>query len=212
MSAVKSRVSLRSLVLTPERIPSFINPLRSPLLASPRLLLNSPDRTRLLSDCDDGGSPPASQPNTPTNPRGSKRFTLRLPSPAFGRARSATAAPAECADVDAITCAAMSLTHIPKVTTPYGFRAVLATSPCTNRRESLFHRHKQVKVTVTEDDAQTPATPRPATAPGRSLGPRLQPLKALGLQVMNELKKPVASLKALGSSPRMTAAPESLSD
>lgn len=200
MSAVKSRVSLRTLVLTPERIPTFINPLRSPLLAYSRLRLGSPDRTRLLSDCDDGGSSGGSQPNTPTNPGASQGLTLRLPSPfpVLGRARSASPD-----HVDPITRAAMSLTHIPKVTTPYGFTGVLVKSPCTNRRESLFHRHKPVTVTVTEEDARAPATPRPAT-PGRSAGP----LKALGLQVMNELKKPAASLKAWSSYPRKPAGPQ----
>ncbi|CAF92691.1 unnamed protein product [Tetraodon nigroviridis] len=55
--------SLRSLLLTPERIPSFLIPPRSPRGRS--------DRTRLLSDPEDDTVGPAS-------PRG---FQLRVPSP-----------------------------------------------------------------------------------------------------------------------------------
>ncbi|KAK2887191.1 hypothetical protein Q8A67_015419 [Cirrhinus molitorella] len=40
---------------------------------------------------------------------------------------------------DPSMCAAMSLEHVGKVTTPYGFRT-LAASPNVSRRESLFHK------------------------------------------------------------------------
>ncbi len=209
MSAVKSGFSLRSLVLTPERIPTFSIPSGSPLLfLSPRPHRDSPDRTRLLSDHDDD-SPGVSPPGAPLSPAASRRFLLRLPPPLprIRHPRRATAA-AEAADTDLTTRAAMSLPHVEKVTTPYGFRAVLAASPCTRRRESLFHRNKPVTVTVTDSDQQEqedPADPPPppAPSPGRSRV-CLRPVKALGLQVMKELKRPAAALRALSPATRRT--------
>ncbi|XP_044028085.1 C2 calcium-dependent domain-containing protein 4C-like [Siniperca chuatsi] len=204
MSAVKSGSSLRSLVLTPERIPSFIIPSRSPLLfRSPWPHRSSPDRTRLLSDHDED-SPGASPPGTPLSPAASRRFLLRLQPPRIRRARRAAAAAAESdADTDLTTRAAMSLPHVGKVTTPYGFRAVLAESPCTRRRESLFHRNKPVTVTDTDlqDPADPPPLPGPSPGPGRSRV-SLRPVKALSLQVMKELKRPAAALKALSPARR----------
>ncbi|XP_041811832.1 C2 calcium-dependent domain-containing protein 4C-like [Chelmon rostratus] len=227
MSAVKSGSSLRSLVLTPERIPDFLIPSRSPLLfVSPRLHRGSPDRTRLLSDHDDD-SPGASPPGTPASPAASR--LLRLPPPRIRRPRrSAAAAAAESADADTdlTTHAAMSLPHVRKVTTPYGFRAVLAASPCTRRRESLFHQNKPVTLTFSDSDLQDPADPRrppssrvcpvtltvpdsdlqdsaDAPPPGRSRV-CLLPVKALGLQMMKELRRPVAALKALSPATRKT--------
>lgn len=41
--------------------------------------------------------------------------------------------------VDPTTRAAMSLPHLPKITTPYGF-LTLGESPCVRRRESLFFK------------------------------------------------------------------------
>lgn len=197
MSAFKPGLSLRTLVLTPERTPSFLVPCRSRLLASSRLRRCSTDRTRLLSDSD---SADASPPVTPTGPVvASPQCLLRLPTPRQGRLRRAAAED----DADATTQAAMSLMHVPKVTTPYGFGAVLAASPCTNRRESLFHRSKPTKVTVTDAGAQDPETPH-SPGPGGSRV-SVRPVKALGLQVMKELKKPVAALKALSPSYRLTS-------
>lgn len=184
MSAIKSGSSLRSLVLTPERIPSFLIPSRSP-----RLRRGSSDRTRLLLDPEDDtvAAAPA------VSPRGS---LLRVPSPRVRPPRRA-AAGAEDADTDLTTRAAMSLPHVGKVTTPYGFRAVLAASPCTRRRESLFHKSKP----VTRREPQGPVDLDPVDlgpAPARSRSPmvRLQPIRAFGLQVMEELKKPAAALRA----------------
>ncbi|XP_051811670.1 C2 calcium-dependent domain-containing protein 4C-like [Acanthochromis polyacanthus] len=165
MSSVKPRSSLRSLVLTPDRIPSFF--ILSSL--SPQPQRAEPERTRLLSDHDE----------TPPKPASSHQYLLH---PRHG--------PAESADTDLTTRAAMSLSHVPKVTTPYGFSAVLAASPCTNRRESLFHRNRPV--TVTE--------PQEAADPSR-----FQPVKALGLQVMKELRRPAAALKALSPAARRSA-------
>lgn len=168
MSAGKSGTSLRTLVLTPERIPSFLIPSRSP-----RLRRGSSDRIRLLSDPDEDTVPAP----PPASPRG---FLLRVPR------RTAEV------DTDLTTRAAMSLSHVGKVTTPYGFRAVLAASPCTRRRESLFHKVKP----ALRREPQEPVDPDPLPACSRSPMVRLQPIKVFGLQVMEELKKPAAALKA----------------
>ncbi|XP_060916324.1 C2 calcium-dependent domain-containing protein 4A-like [Labrus mixtus] len=175
-------MSLRSLVLTPERIPRFFVPSRSQFL-SPRPDRSSPDRTRLLSDHDD-----ISQETTPPTDPAQPRRLLCLRAPQVRRPCPVSA------DVDMTTRAALSLPHIGKVTTPYGFSAVLAASPCTSRRESMFHRHKPVTVTDTELEDSSPP-------PGRSRE-CLGPIRALGLQVMKELKKPVAVLKALSPTVR----------
>ncbi|XP_074543364.1 C2 calcium-dependent domain-containing protein 4C-like [Halichoeres trimaculatus] len=180
---MSSGSSLRNLVLTPDRIPSFFVPSRSPFL-SPRPRLTSSDRTRLLSDHDDDG-PETSPPADPQS-----RSLLRLPTPRVRRPRPAE----DSQDVDLTTRAALSLPHVGKVTTPYGFRAVLAASPCTRRRESLFHRNKPVTVTVMDEDLQDSE----ATLTRVST----QPVRALGRQVLKELKRPAAMLKALSPAPR----------
>ena len=131
MSVVKSGSSLRTLLLTPDRIPAFLIPSRSPrLILSPHR--SSPDRVRLLSDHDED-SAGASPPEVPLRHAASPRFLLRLP-PRGRIPRRSAAAAADPAD--------MSLPHVENVTTPYGFRGVLAESPRTHRRESLFHREQ----------------------------------------------------------------------
>ncbi|MEQ2310768.1 hypothetical protein AMECASPLE_012613 [Ameca splendens] len=192
MSAMKSGASLRALILTPERIPSFIIPSScSPFLASPMFRRNSSDRSRLLSEDDDEDQTETSPLGTPTNPGASSRRRLRLRTP---RGRRPHHAAADGADADPTTRAALSLPHVPKVTTPYGFRGVLATTPNTSRRESLFHRNRPVKVTVNdaEPDGGPAGTPPPPAAAGPEGTGRsrvsLQPVKALGLQVIKELK------------------------
>lgn len=196
MSTVKTGLSLRTLALTPDRIPSFLVPSRSRFLASPRLHRCSTDRARLLSDSD---STDASPPVTPTGLVVTSPCLLRAPAPRLGRLRRAAATAED--DTDATTQAATSLAHVPKVTTSYGFRAVSAASPCTNRRESLFHRSKPVKVTATKAGAQDPETLHSPGPDGSRAS--IRPVKALGLQVMKELKKPVAALKALSPSYRI---------
>lgn len=191
MSAVKSGSSLRALVLTPERIPDFFVPSRSTLLClSPRFERRSSDRTRLLSDPDKDsqGDSPTVIRLTPAAPR---HFLRRLPSPRVRPDRRPTPLAAE---TDPTTRAALSLPHVGKVTTPYGFRDVLAASPCTRRRESLFHQKKEVTLTVTDCDPQDPAVLNPC--PSRSPPVGLRCIKALGLQVMKELQRPAISLKA----------------
>ncbi|XP_039675360.1 C2 calcium-dependent domain-containing protein 4B-like isoform X3 [Perca fluviatilis] len=187
MSALKPGSCLRSLVLTPQRVPSFIIPsCSSPLRFSPRLGRRSPDRTRLLSDAEDRAAP---------SPSG---FLVRPP-----RVRTPRGAPPldPHADTDLTTHAAMSLTHVAKVTTPYGFGAVLAESPCTRRRESLFHRNRPAApggdLQDQDQDLPTLTTARPTqdpwTPPGP--GPGRSRVRAFGLQVMKELKRPAAALK-----------------
>ncbi|CAK6983087.1 C2 calcium-dependent domain-containing protein 4C-like [Scomber scombrus] len=203
MSAVKSGAGLRSLLLTPDRIPRFIIPSPSSrLFPSPRLHRGSADRNRLLSEPDDDS--PSGSPETRLSPAASPRYPSRFLLRLAPRVR----APVENADTDLTTRAAMSLPHVGKVTTCYGFRAVLAASPCTRRRESLFHQNKPVTVTVTEPDQQDSDLPDPADPlpPGsgarRSRIPRA--VKALGVQMMKELKKPAATLKALSPAKRRT--------
>ncbi|CAL8365863.1 unnamed protein product [Arctogadus glacialis] len=89
--------SLRTLALTPERIPRFHIP--SPAHPARRPSAGSPD----------------------DNPGASLGATRR---------RSGDA------DTDESTRAAMSLPHVGKVTTPYGFRAVLESSPCCPRKRT----------------------------------------------------------------------------
>ncbi|XP_075996263.1 C2 calcium-dependent domain-containing protein 4B-like [Genypterus blacodes] len=171
-------LSLRSLALTPESIPNFLIPSRSSLQVRS---IQAP----LLCESEHRGVLPPPTPGCHPN--------------------------TECdEDIDLTTHAAMSLTHVGKVTTPYGFRAVLAASPCTQRRESLFHQKKPGGVKVTDpmtqsddswQDQQEPkgsSSPAgPASAPPGGTRVHLHPVKALGLQVMKELKKPTAALKAL---------------
>lgn len=196
MSAVKTGVSLWSSALTPERTPSFLVPSRSCFLTSPRLRRCSNDRTRLLSDSD---STDASPPVTPTGLVVTSPCLLRTPTPWLGRLRRAAATAED--DTDATTQAATSLAHVPKATTPHGFRAVSAASPCTSRWESLFHRNKPVKVTATDAGAQDAETLHGPGPDGSRAS--IRPVEALGLQVMKELKKPVAALKALSPSYRI---------
>ncbi|XP_042338869.1 C2 calcium-dependent domain-containing protein 4C-like [Plectropomus leopardus] len=189
--------SLRSLVLTPQRVPSFVVPSRSPLLLLPPQAPGGlEDQVRLLSDLEEdavGRSPP----DAPPSPVPSPRLLLRLP-----RLRSPQRSAAEDADTDVTTRAAMSLPHVGKVTTPYGFHAVLVASPCTRRRESLFHRSKA--------EVETDGEPRDRRGPPPpSSGPHgfpvcTPPIKALALQVMKELKRPAAVLKALSPTSKRT--------
>ncbi|KAK2920541.1 C2 calcium-dependent domain-containing protein 4C-like [Channa argus] len=202
MSAATSGKSLRNLVLTPERIPDFLIPSRSTLkLLSPRSRRSSPERTRLLSD-HDHDSLEASPPKTTFSPAASPRFRLRLLPQRIKTPRAAAVESAD-ADTDLTTRAAMSLPHVQKVTTPYGFRAVLVASPCTRRRESLFHRNKpatQVQQDLGQED-RTHSPPAPSPTRSRL---SLRSIKAVRLQVMKELKRPAAALKARSPGSRRT--------
>ncbi|XP_029918863.1 C2 calcium-dependent domain-containing protein 4C-like [Myripristis murdjan] len=197
MSACRLGVSLGNLALTPEKVPGFLIPsaCRTPLrLRSPGAGRDSPDRRRLLSD-DSAGS--ADGPGSPAHPAA---LRLRVPTPGLrDRRRRRGAAVNPEVDVDPSTRAAMSLPHVGKVTTPYGFRAVLAASPCTRRRESLFHQ-KKVTVEVMDTDGTDADERGPAGGPvDPAAGPpggsrRLGPVKALRLQLVKELKRPLRAL------------------
>ncbi|KAK5855544.1 hypothetical protein PBY51_005640 [Eleginops maclovinus] len=182
MSTVGS--TLRVLVLTPQRTPGFIIPSRSPLhLLSPR---RSPDHRRLLSDPEEDEEECLHSQHRP-------RFLL--PRPWTPCPPAARGPPTVASDTDLSTRAAMSLPHVEKVTTPYGFRAVLASSPCTRRRESLFHRRQpgapQLDVpppqVVAPQQNEAPAPPHPGPVPR---------VRSLGLTLLKELKKPTAALRA----------------
>ncbi|XP_034401611.1 C2 calcium-dependent domain-containing protein 4A-like isoform X2 [Cyclopterus lumpus] len=71
--------------------------------------------------------------------------------------------PPQSADSDPSTSAAMSLLHVGKVTTPYGFCAALAASPCSRRRESLFHQNQP----DTDTNPQDLVDPPPRHGPDR---------------------------------------------
>ncbi|CAL8374067.1 unnamed protein product [Boreogadus saida] len=126
--------SLRTLALTPERIPRFHIP--SPAHPARRPSAGSPDV-----------NPGASRRAGPTS-----RF-LRLPASGLGATRRRSGD----ADTDESTRAAMSLPHVGKVTTPYGFRAVLESSPCCRRRESLFHHKLKTPAVPVTDSPQADA-------------------------------------------------------
>lgn len=119
--------------LTPGRIPSFYVPSSLHLSVSPRFRKpKDTDEYRLLSSSSTETSSPGSQ-----SPSVSPRFPLKLwLTPQSNRKRRKE-------DVsDPSTKAAMSLKHVEKVKTPYGFRT-LAASPNVSRRESLFHRRRR---------------------------------------------------------------------
>ncbi|CAG5886898.1 unnamed protein product [Menidia menidia] len=186
MSAVKSGSSLRSLVLTPERIPSFLHVSRSPLLGSPWPQRCTVERTRLLSDHDD--APGESPPVTPSSNASSGRFPFCFPAQRLGRPRRVAAMAAEPAGEG-------PRAGVEKATTPSFLGAALTAS----RVQSLFHKSKPVAV-----GEASPGDSEEAAHPGRSRV-NLRPVKAFGLHVMRELKRPAAALKGLSTSPRITA-------
>ncbi|XP_061598256.1 uncharacterized protein LOC133461386 [Cololabis saira] len=212
MSALRSGSSLRTLVLTPERIPSFFIPPRSPRprsprLVSPRLLRSSPDRYRLLSDPDeeDGPGPGATSATSASRPEASTRFFLAAPR--LGHSHQHQHRPAAADDAELNSVKAKS--HEPKGKMPRRLRGVLS--------KNLLHHNKAVKVTVTDADTPEPeSSPAPGLGPERSRGPEssppgpgrsldaLRPVKAFGLQVKKELRKPAAALKSLSAARRVT--------
>ncbi|KAL4646705.1 C2 calcium-dependent domain-containing protein 4C-like [Arapaima gigas] len=129
----RTPVSLRDMVMTPDRVPEFTIP-----------PLGTVGRARTLPTSDDFES---SGTGPPKNAR------------PYHMTWSRHSAPPEHAAwgdllredlTDPVTRAAMSLPHLPKITTPYGFLA-LGESPCVRRRESLFF----------EDEVPSALVPRP---------------------------------------------------
>ncbi|KAI5621679.1 C2 calcium-dependent domain-containing protein 4C-like [Silurus asotus] len=116
--------------LTPGRIPSFYIP--------PKLHLSVSPRFRRPKESDEYQLLPPSSPPSPgsKSPSASPRFPVKLRFTPQSRRK-----PSKEETSDPTTRAAMSLKHVEKVTTPYGFRA-LASSPNVSRRESLFHRRR----------------------------------------------------------------------
>lgn len=125
-------ISRQNLSLTPGRIPKFTIPPK--LLLSPRVYLKldkDEDTQELLSSESPEQQSPRHLPPTASPSISAKlRFTPKMK-------RLQRSATEDLADPS--TRAAMSLEHVGKVTTPYGFRT-LAASPNVSRRESLFHK------------------------------------------------------------------------
>lgn len=117
--------------LTPASMPSFCVPKRH-LSVSPHFRKHKDaDEYQLLSSSPENASPGSQSPAV--SPR---FFPIKLHiTPQSNRKRVKEDAS------DPSTRAAMSLKHVEKVTTPYGFRT-LASSPNVSRRESLFHRRR----------------------------------------------------------------------
>ncbi len=126
--------SRQNLPLTPGRIPKFTIPPK--LSMSPRLCRKKEkdeDTYKLLSPESPEEESPGHRP-----PTGSPSIFAKLRfTPKMKLKRLQKSATEDLSDPS--TCAAMSLEHIGKVTTPYGFRT-LAASPSVSRRESLFHK------------------------------------------------------------------------
>ncbi|KAI7799092.1 putative C2 calcium-dependent domain-containing protein 4C-like [Triplophysa rosa] len=136
-------ISRQNLPLTPRRIPKFTIPPK--LSLSPRVYLKldkDEDTQELLSSESPEKQSPRHLPSIASPFISAKlRFTPKTK-------RLQRTAMDDLSDPS--TRAAMSLEHVGKVTTPYGFRT-LAASPNVSRRESLFHKRgrcAEQKVTV----------------------------------------------------------------
>ncbi|XP_072530556.1 C2 calcium-dependent domain-containing protein 4C-like [Salminus brasiliensis] len=185
--------SWQNVPLTPGRIPSFIIPPKLHLAISPRLGIRQAkeDECRLL---------PPSSPEKPSpvlhssvdSPRLRAKFRI---TPRFNRKRAKE-------DLsDPTTRAAMSLEHVEKVTTPYGF-CTLAASPHVKRRESLFHK-RTASAGEEGSSSMTPlrwGSPRPSVTtrsatPSRKACCSVPKPERKGLKLL--LKSPRAALKTL---------------
>lgn len=137
--------------LTPGRIPSFYVPSKLHLTVSPRFRKHKDaDKYQLLPPSSPENPSPGSQ-----SPAASPRFPIKL--------RFTPQLNKKCINEDVSdpsTQAAMSLKHVEKLTTPYGFHT-LASSPNVSRRESLFHRCRGEKGCP----PSSPAFPEPRDSP-----------------------------------------------
>lgn len=147
-------LSLRDMVVTPDRVPKFTIP---PLCQSRR-----------------PGFPQCATDRETTALGSSRRHTMPWLALSSLRDRQvkSCAGGAEarvpqccCNDIsaDPATRAAMSLPHLTKITTPYGFLA-LGESPCVPRRESLFFECHGQSVSL---DVDTKGPQRPVHRPLR---------------------------------------------
>ncbi|XP_016426894.1 C2 calcium-dependent domain-containing protein 4C-like [Sinocyclocheilus rhinocerous] len=145
--------SRQNLPLTPGRIPKFTIPPK--LSMSPRLCRQKEkdeDTYKLLSPESPEEQSPGHRP-----PTGSPSISAKLRfTPKMKLKRLQKSATEDLSDPS--TCAAMSLEHVGKVTTPYGFRT-LAASPSVSRRESLFHKQGRCEErTVPVDSLASPTS------------------------------------------------------
>ena len=131
-------LSLRDMVVTPDRVPKFTIP---PLCQSRRpCLLQTPSGRE---DTEFGSSRRHTMP------------WLTLSSLRDRQVKSDARADflsqfSDYISADPATRAAMSLPHLTKITTPYGFLA-LGESPCVPRRESLFFECHAQNMCATEN-------------------------------------------------------------
>lgn len=145
MSGLRPRPGLRTLVLTPQKIPDFLIPPRSPRITRAQRPLDPNHLDGIQSLCQAGSC-----------------------------------------DLDRSTRAALSLPHVARVTTPYGFNAVLSASPCTHRRESLYHR-RPLAQDQDPPSASSGSSPCPSLSPGQSFSRSrlLQPIRTLGQELQS---------------------------
>lgn len=131
--------------MTPQKIPDFLIPSRSPRITRTQWPLDPNHLDGIRSPCQTGSC-----------------------------------------DLDLSTRAALSLPHVARVTTPYGFNAVLSASPCTHRRESLYHRRPLAQDPY-PPSASSRRSPCPSPSPGQSSSRSrlLQPIRALGQELQS---------------------------
>ncbi|KAK6471424.1 C2 calcium-dependent domain-containing protein 4B-like [Huso huso] len=128
--------ALQDMVMTPDRIPQFI---------IPSLGVPGPETLRKLSSSSAGYDLHGPDRSRSPSPRRNSLASVPLPQTDLGDLEHRTgedfhkhAADHRVLDLsDPVTQAAMSLPHLTKITTPYGF-LTLSESPCIWSKESLF--------------------------------------------------------------------------
>ncbi|XP_033849843.3 C2 calcium-dependent domain-containing protein 4B-like [Acipenser ruthenus] len=128
--------ALQDMVMTPDRIPQFV---------IPSLGVPGPKTLRKLSSSSAGYDLHGPDRSRSPSPRRNSLASVPLPQTDLGDLEHRTgedfhkhAADHRVLDLsDPVTQAAMSLPHLAKITTPYGF-LTLSESPCIWSKESLF--------------------------------------------------------------------------
>ncbi|XP_071381760.1 C2 calcium-dependent domain-containing protein 4C-like [Centroberyx affinis] len=150
----RKKASLCPNVITPSSIPEFRIPPKIPTQQEPR----SPDRSERLAAAkgtrSEGGGPEGEASGEPLAQGIRAETADERPHGGFGEDRNTNADPQ--------SQAALSLPHLAKTQTCYGF-CTLLESPHTRRKESLFHGDPGSR-------GLPPAPPR-SRAPGASSGP-----------------------------------------
>ncbi|KAJ8398496.1 hypothetical protein AAFF_G00427510 [Aldrovandia affinis] len=139
MAVTTRQVSLRDMVVTPDRVPKFTIPSLGPprrlraqnLYKLEKSALGSPDGSRRHTVAWLPRSPPSHRTYHP-GPESEFIFWGEL-------AREDLS--------DPVSRAALSLPHLPKITTPYGF-LTLGESPSVRRRESLFFEDEIPRICI----------------------------------------------------------------